>query len=419
MSIRRFVVLISAVLLCAAPFAFAAGVKVVEEIAAKVNGDVITKGDLEDQKKMLERSLREEQHLSGPALAAALSEQEKDILANQISQRLLVQRAKDLQINVDSEVNKRLIQMQVDAKIPDTEKFHEFIRQQLGMSFEDYKLQMTEAMLTRKVIGGEVGSRVNIPEPELKKYYDEHQKEFVRKAEVYLSQILISTEGKNPEQVAAAEKKAKDLVARANKGEKFSDLASANSDDPETARDGGQLPGLQPDQLRPDLKEIVAKLKKGQVSDPIKDPRGFLILKVNERFEEGLAPFDDVKDQIHEFLAGPLMQPKIHDYLNKLRQEAYLEIKDGYIDTQAAPGKDTRWHEVAQIKAQTVTKEEVMSTRKRKKFLGIFPHGPKPVAKPVDTSTLGEHKDTPAPDKTSPDKTDPDNPATAPPPIKK
>ncbi len=394
--IRRFVVFVSAALFCAAPFAFAADTRVVEEIAAKVNGEIITKGDLDDQKKILERMLRDEQHLTGAALAAAVREQEKDILSNQISQRLLVQRAKTLEITVDADVNRSLAQMQVESKIPDTEKFHEFVHEQLGMTFEDYKQQLTETMLTRKVVGGEVGSKVTIPEADLKKYYDEHQGEFVRKAEVYLSQILISTEGKNAEQVDAAEKKAKSLVARATKGEKFSELASENSDDPATARDGGVLPAIQPDQLRSDLRDILAKTKKGQVTDPIKTPQGFLIFKVNDRFEEGLAPFDEVQDQIHEFLAGPLMAPKMKEYLNRLRQEAYLEIKDGYIDTGAAPGKDTSWHEVAQIKAQTVTKQEVMASRRRKKLMFILPVGGRTPIRPINTPAPAEHKETPA-----------------------
>jgi peptidyl-prolyl cis-trans isomerase SurA len=389
---------------------------VVEEIAAKVNGDIITKGDLEEQRKNLERELHEEQHLNGPALATAVREQQKDILSREISQRLLVQKAKDMQINVDTEVNKRLIQMQVEFKIQDTEKFHDYVHQQTGLLFEDYKQQLADSMMTSKVVNGEVGSRVNIPEADLKKYYDEHQSEFMRKAEVYLSKILISTEGKTPEQIDAAEKKAKDLAARATKGEKFSDLASANSDDPDTARDGGAIPALEPGMLRADIRDAVAKATKGQVIGPLKDSQGFLILKVNDRFDAGLAPFDEEEERIHEFLARPQMGPKLDEYLKKLRQEAYLEIKDGYIDTGAAPGKDTRWHEVATIKAQTVTKEEVLSTRKRKKFLGLFPHGKVP-AKPTDTSTLGEPKDTsqtPAPPPASPD-----DPATAPPPIKK
>ncbi len=400
--IRWFVVIAGTAVFCAAPMLRGADIHVVEEIAAKVNGDIITKGDLEDKRRELERALREEQHLTGPALQSALREQEKDILANLISERLLVQRAKDLDLNVDADVNRRLTQYQLEQHIPDTEKFHDFIHQQTGLTFEDYKLQMTESMLTRKVINGEVGQRINIPEADEKKYYDEHPKDFTHKASYILSQIFISTEGKNPEQAAEAEKTARDVAARANKGEKFTDLATKYSDDPVTAKDGGLMGEFTPDMLRDDLRKIVANTKKNMVTEPIKEAGGFRIIKVNDRLEEGLQPFDEVKDEIQEILAGPMMGPKITEFLNKLRREAFLEIKDGYIDTQAAPGKDTRWHEVATIKAQTVTKEEVASQRRRKRFLGIFPYGRPQAPKPADTTPPGEQKTTPAatPDKT-------------------
>ncbi len=69
------------------------------------------------------------------------------------------------------------------------------------------------------------------------------------------------------------------------------------------------------------------------------------------------------------------MEPKVREYLTKLRQQAFLEIKDGYVDTGAAPGKDTRWHEVVGLKPETTTKEEVAAHRHRPKFLGVIPHG--------------------------------------------
>jgi parvulin-like peptidyl-prolyl isomerase len=87
------------------------------------------------------------------------------------------------------------------------------------MPFEDFKQKLTNSYLIHRVQSAEVGSRISIPENELKKYYDDHKAEFVRKAQVFLSQIVISTEGKSSDQVAAAEAKAKDIVARARKGE--------------------------------------------------------------------------------------------------------------------------------------------------------------------------------------------------------
>lgn len=374
MLFRRFVVLVAA----SASFALAADVHVVEEIAAKVNGSIVTRGELEQQRHDLEMMLRQEQRLSGPALQAAVDEQSQNILREKIDELLLVQKGKDLDLNVDADVTRRIAEMRVQSKIDDPDKFDAAIRQQYGMTFEEFKAKMVDQFLIHKVISQEISSRIAIPEPQLQKYYEEHKADFVRKAQVFLSQILISTEGKTPEQIANAEAKAKDIVARARKGEKFSDLVSANSDDPETSKNGGQLPPLLKGQLRPEIEAIVFKEKKGYVTDPIaatSPQRGFLILKIDERYEEGQASFDEVKEQIQETLSQPMMETKLRPYLTKLREQAFLEIKDGYVDTGAAPGKDTRWHDVAQLKPQTVTKEEVAAHAPvpHKKVLGVVP----------------------------------------------
>lgn len=368
---RRIVVLIAATV----PFAQAADVRVVEEIAAKVNNEIITRGELEKARRDAEQALRAE-GVTGPRLQEALQEATASALKDQIDQILLVQKGKDLNIKVDPEINRELARIQVESKISDTEKFHDYIREGTGMSFEDYKDFLMRKELARRVIGQEISYRMTIPEPELKKYYEEHQSKYVRKdATVYLSQILLSTEGKTPEQVAAADAKAKDIVVRARKGEKFTDLVRENSDDPETAKNGGQLPPFQRDEhlLQPQIENIVFKEKKGYVTDPIKVPQGFLILKIEERFEAGQATFEEVKQNIQEEMVAPKMEPKIREYLTKLREEAFLQIKDGYTDTGAAPGKDTRWKDVAQLKPQTTTKEEVASRVKRHKKVLFIP----------------------------------------------
>jgi peptidyl-prolyl cis-trans isomerase SurA len=369
--LRRFVVLMAATL----PIAFAADVKVVEEIAAKINSDIITRGELEHKRLEIEQELRR-QGLSGAKLADAVRQAERDGLRDQIDQLLLVQKGKDLNINVDPDVTRRLADIQVQNKIPDPDKFQEFIRQQTGMPFEDFKQQLKNQMLTQRVVGQEIGSRISVSEPETQQYYDDHKKDFVREEQVFLSQILLSTEGKTPEQVAAAEKKAKDLTARARKGEKFSDLARDNSDDPETAKGGGYIGGYKKGLLQKQIEDVVFKEKKGYVTDPLKieKPECFLILRVDERFEAGQASFEEVKSEIEDRVREPRMEPKVRDYLTRLRAVAFLQIRDGYIDSGAAPGKDTHWQDVAQLQPQTTTKEEVASRIKnRKKLLGLVP----------------------------------------------
>src|ERR1700682_4907182 len=93
---------------------FAADLAVVEEIVAQCNGDIITRGDLDRSRKQLIEALRRE-GLTGPAMEQTLQEQQKNLLRDRIDQLLLVQKGKDLNINVDGEVGKRLAQIQKDS----------------------------------------------------------------------------------------------------------------------------------------------------------------------------------------------------------------------------------------------------------------------------------------------------------------
>ena len=401
---RRFVVLIaSSLAVCAA----ADNVKVVEEIAAKVNGDIITRGELAKKRLEIEAEAKR-QGLTGPRLQQTVTEYTANALRDEIDTLLLVQKGKDLNINVDPEVTRRLAEIQVQQKISDPDKFQAFIRENTGMTFEDFKLQMKNQMLTQRVIGQEVMRSISVPEAEMQKYYDEHKSEFMRKeSQVFLSQIVISTEGKTPEQVAVAEKKAKDLVARAKKGEKFPELARDNSDDVETAKNGGQIGPMSKGLMDKLIEDLVFKEKKGFVSDPIRRQNSFLILKVDERFEAGQAAFEEVKNELQERLTQPKMEGKVRIFLTSLREDAFLEIKEGYVDNGAAPAKDTRWKDVAQLKPLTTTKEEVAARRKRH-LLWVLPAGTvketKPKAAPAPAAAADKAPAKPAESAAVPEK---------------
>src|ERR1035437_3696912 len=246
-------------------------IRVVEEIAAKVNGDIITRGELAEKHKEIEAAMAQD-GLTGARLADAVREKDVDSLRDEIDTLLLVQKGKEMtHLSVDADVTRYFNDLQVRAKINDPEKFREWLRAQSGMSYDELKDRKKKELMAQRVVSYEVMSRISVPQAELQKYYDEHKPDFVREEAVFLSQILISTEGKTPEQAASAEAKAKDVAARAKKGEKFGDLAREFSDDPATAENGGYLgtPSRR-GTLRPDLEAIVFKEKKGFVSDPIK-----------------------------------------------------------------------------------------------------------------------------------------------------
>jgi parvulin-like peptidyl-prolyl isomerase len=345
---------------------------IVDEIVAKVNGDIVSRDELQRLGRELEQELKA-QGDSGPKLEQDLQSQEKNVLRDRIDQLLLVQKGKELNINVDTEVAKYFADLQRRAKIIDPEKFHEYIRQQSGMSFEDFQQETKNQMLTRNVIGQEVGRHISISPQEVQAYYNAHKSEFIREEKVYLSEILISTQGKDAKGIAAAEKKANLIASEAAKGERFSDLARDNSD-ANTAQQGGDLGvGYKKGDLDKVLEDAVWNLPKGGVTKPIRIANGFEILKVNDHTKAGLASLDDVRSEIENILYGPKMQPKVREYLTELRRTAFLQIRPGYVDTGAAPGQNTKWEDPAQLKPETITKAEVQERTKHKRLFGVVP----------------------------------------------
>ncbi|MCC6367174.1 MAG: peptidylprolyl isomerase [Bryobacterales bacterium] len=348
---------------------FAADVTTIEEIVAKVNGDIVTRTELARSRTQLEAELRQ-QKLTGAQLEQALKDREGQMLRDRIDQLLLVQKAKDLNINVEAEVSKQLAEIQKRLNIADTEKFQQAVRDNLGTPFEDYKNEMRNSLLTDRVIRQEI--QVNVPRADVEKYYNDHKAEFVRDERIFLGEIFLSTEGKSAAAVAQIEKKAKDLAARAKKGEKFPELARDNSDS-QTAQSGGDLGGFKKGEMNPVIEKMLWDKERNYVTDPIKQPNGFLILKVMEKHQAGQASLEEVENEIQNRLFSTRFQPKIREYLTKLREEAFLEIKPGYVDAGAATGKDTKWNDPAQLKPETVTKQEVANRARMKRLLFAIP----------------------------------------------
>jgi peptidyl-prolyl cis-trans isomerase SurA len=349
----------------------AADTSVVEEIVAKCNGDIVTRGDLDRSRRELIETLRAA-GVSGVELDQQLAERQKNLLRDRIDQLILTQKGKDLNINVDNEVSKQIAAIQSDAKIADPDKFQAYIKEQSGMSYEDFKQEMKNRFLTQRVIREEVSEKMQVKHEDIEKYYNEHKADFVRDERIILQEILISTEGKDDAGVAAAEKKAKELAARARKGERFAEMARDNSDSV-SAKSMGELPPYKKGDVSKNIEDLVWNQPKGYITDPIRTGNGFLILRVEDHQKAGQAELSEVEGQITEKLLSPRLEAAVREYLTKLRKDAFLEIKADYIDTGAATSKDTAWADPAQLKPETVKKEEVASRIKHKKLLWAIP----------------------------------------------
>ncbi|MGC1687207.1 MAG: peptidylprolyl isomerase [Candidatus Acidiferrales bacterium] len=308
--------------------------KVVEEIVARVNNEIITFSEYQKSESELREEVKQDcQGCTQDRLNTLYEERQKNLLRDQIDQSLLQQRAKDLGISVENDVIKRLDQVRQQNNFPTMEALQAAVEGQ-GMSWEDYKGGIRNQLLTQEVIRREVGSRVDIGHDDVKKYYDEHKQDFVRPEQVVLADIFLSTEGKTPEQVAVIQKKADDLLARLKKGDEFSELAKRNSEGP-TAKDGGELGAFERGQLSKQLEDTVFALNKNQLTDVIQTKTGFEILKVLEHFEAGQQPVEKVEPEIENRIYAERMAPILRNYLGELREESYVVVKPGYVDTAA------------------------------------------------------------------------------------
>ena len=355
---------------------------VVEEIIAKVNGDIVTRTDLVRARASIEDELRKRK-IDGEKAAEAIKQREQNFLRDRIDNLLLVQKGGQLNVNVDTEVSKYMADLMLQYKIADQDKFSQLVQEQTGMRFEDFKLEVKNGMLTQQVLSREVGSKIAIPREEVRKYYEEHKNDFKRDERVFLREILVSADQKDPQSWATAEKKAKALVERARHGEKFDELARDNSD-AVTKDNGGDLGGWKKGELKREIEALIWDKARSYVTDPIKGENGYLIIKVMAHHQAGIALLEEVDNEITGKLYGPRFEPKVREYLTELRQQAFLEIKDGWVDSAAAPGKDTSWTDPAKLVPETVTKEEVAANTGRKKLLWLVPI---PGTKKTPTST--------------------------------
>ena len=253
-----------------------------------------------------------------------------------IDQQLLIERAKDMDLSVETDLIKRLDEVRKQNNLSSLEDLEKAVEGQ-GIVWEDYKTQLRNQLLTQEVIRREVGGRMNIGSDEVKKYYDAHKQDFNRPEQVALAELFLSTDGKTPEEIAAVRTRADDLHNRLVKGEDFDVLVKRYSEG-STAQQGGDLGEFERGQLSKQLEDAVFTLDKGQFTDVIQTKTGFEILKVRDHYQAGLQPLDKVEGEITNILYKQKMDPAMRSYLAMLREESYVLVKPGYVDTAAVAG---------------------------------------------------------------------------------
>ena len=315
----------------------------VEEIIARINDQIITRSDYDRALKEMDAEMR--QH--GSTLQE-ISAAHADLLRNLIDQQLWLSKGKELDITGETELIKRLDDIRKQNNLESMEDLEKAAREQ-GVSFEDFKANIRNQIITQEVMRQEVGGRIQFTPGEAQRYFEAHKQEYAQPESVTLAEILVSTgtpapsvDGQTAEppedqqKLAAAKAKADDLEAKLHAGGDFSQLAHAFSDGP-TAAEGGNLGLFQRGALAQVLEEKTFALKSGEFTEPIRTKQGYVILKVVQHIAGGVPPFRDVEPQVQENFYMSKMDPAMRGYLTTMREQAYIDIKPGYTDTGASP----------------------------------------------------------------------------------
>jgi len=355
---------------------------VVEEIIARVNNEIVTRSEYIRSRDQLKQEVQQQD----PANAdRAFAEKQRDVLRDLIDQQLLLQKGKDLGITGDTELIKRLDEMRKQMNLETMEDLEKAAEAQ-GASYEDFKQNMRNQIVTQRVIGQEVGSKLAMSKEDVKKFYEEHRAEMEQPEQVRLSEILIApktpakpapgadaakpeppssslSEAETEAALAAAQVKAQDILEQIHKGAQFSDLAKKYSDGP-SAKDGGDLSYFKRGTLAKELEDKVFALKAGGVTDVIRTKQGYVILQATEHQMAGIPTLKEVEPRIQDALYMQKLQPALRAFLTTLREEAFIDVKAGYIDSGAS-AKQTK-------PVETTDKEDKAKKLKKKKKLGVF-----------------------------------------------
>lgn len=343
--------------------------KVIDEVIAQVNNDVITLSMLKREMKERTEDLKQRGEPEQQA-SEKVERQRPEIIAELINEQLLLQKGKDnsqISEQVEQEVNKRLLEIGKQQGITTIEALDQAMRDN-KIDPAAFRQRMRTEMMKGMVLNREVDAKIffSLSTDEVKKHYEANRDKFRPQESITLSEIFLSKAGKSEQDVRA---KASDIVARARGGADFAELAVTNSEREGAAQSKGKLGRfLASDISREDVAAAIKNLKAGAVTDPIPIDEGFLILRVDERTAPGAGSFNE--NQVREAIAMERAGGERKKYLQSLLEDAFVKINDEYRPAvepllerkpEKAPGKSATPAEKktgAEKKSDTNTKQQ-------------------------------------------------------------
>jgi len=305
--------------------------EILEAIIVKVNGDILTKTELE-QREVAAIRQRGQQNLTDQQLKQAIAEVTPQILVDTIDEMLMLQKGRDLGYRLSDEQFKDVLdRIKKDNKIENEEQFLAALKQE-GLSLAELRKSIERNMIITRVQQNEIMGKISVSEEEARHYYEGHQNEFLTPVTMMIREMLVAVpaDAKGTLNVAKddeAKAKAEALRARVAGGENFEKLAG-ESNDAASKANNGLIGPIKLEELAPELRKIFEPMKAGEITTVLRTSRGYQFFKVESKAEQAVLGFDQAREQIANKVAQTKQRGEVQKFLAKIRTEALIEWKN-------------------------------------------------------------------------------------------
>ena len=310
--------------------------EIIEQILVKVNGEIFTKSDLEQRQVAALRQKGQALDLKSDPnnvqLRKALDDITPQIIIDAVDEMLMVQRGRELGYKLSDEQFKSVVDnIRKENKIESDEQFQAALKAE-NMTMADLRRNLERSMIVQRVQQNEVMAKIGVTDDEARTYYDSHMNEFTSAPTVTLREILVATpsdpKGINVGADEAALEKASAIRTRVTTGgENFEKLASEISDSPSKAN-AGLIGPLSVNDISPDLRKMIEKMKPGDISEPVRTTRGYQVLKLETITPTQVMSLEQAREQISERVFTDKRKAEFQKYMQKLRAQAIIEWKN-------------------------------------------------------------------------------------------
>jgi peptidyl-prolyl cis-trans isomerase SurA len=298
--------------------------EVIDRIAAIVNDEIITSYEVDKGALLLVK----EAEKNGPLSDADKAMLRQTALNRLIDKKLIGQKVKELNITVsDDELRQTIEDVKKQNKMTQ-ENFVAALRAQ-GLTFSQYQAQLREQIEQLKLMGQEVRSKILVGEKEVREHYDANLKSYSTDTYFRARHIFFRL-GKEPDpkEIKKVMTTALMVLQEARSGKDFAELAKKYSDDPQAAKDGGELGTFKKGDMVLEIEDNVINMKPGEISELIITPAGFHIINLEEKTPGKIRTFEEVKGEIEDMLYKKKSEVRFNQWLADLRKAAAIEIKN-------------------------------------------------------------------------------------------